>query len=130
MALILDTSFIVDAEREAQRRPDGRAHDFLSSHPEEEFFITFTVAGELACGTSAAARESWERLLRPYALLMWNREISFLYGRIYRDLSSAGTLIGTNDLWIAATALRHKMAVVTDNMKEFSRVTGLQVVSY
>jgi tRNA(fMet)-specific endonuclease VapC len=130
VALILDTSFIVDAEREAQRRSKGRAHDFLSAHPEEKFYITFTVAGELACGTSASARESWERLLQPYALLAWDREVSFLYGRIYRDLAAAGTLIGTNDLWIAATALRHNMAVVTDNTKEFARVTGLQVVSY
>lgn len=130
MALILDTSFIVTAEREAHRRQRGRAHDFLSTHDDEEFFITFTVGGELACGASASTRATWERLIRPYAMLAWDREVSFLYGQIYRQLAPAGDLIGTNDMWIAATALHHGMGVVTDNLKEFSRVAGLQVVPY
>lgn len=52
MAVILDTNFVIAAEREAMRDPTGRAHAFLSSHADEEFFITFTVAGELACGSS------------------------------------------------------------------------------
>lgn len=65
MALILDTSFIIAAEREARRRQTGRTHEFLSQHTNEEFFITFTVAGELACGDSASARDAWESLIRP-----------------------------------------------------------------
>ena len=130
MALILDTTFVVAAEREARRGEQDRAHRFLSEKADEEFFITFTVAGELACGNSASDRAAWERLVRPYAMLSWDREISLLYGGAYRQLSSSGKLIGTNDLWIAATALRHGLGVVTDNTKDFSRVRGLQVVSY
>jgi predicted nucleic acid-binding protein len=130
MALILDTSFIVAAEREARRRQIGRTHEFLSQNGDEEFFITFTVAGELACGDSASAREAWEKLLRPYAMIPWDRDVSFAYGNAYRTLAASGKLIGTNDLWIAATALRHDLGVVTDNTKDFSRVRGLKVVSF
>lgn len=130
MGLILDTNFIITAEREARRAVAGRADQFLASHPDETLFITFTVAGELACGQSAAQRLDWERLCRPYPVLPWTKEVSWQYGEIYRTLAVGGRLIGTNDLWIAATALANKMSVVTNNIEEFERVPGLIVVSY
>ncbi|MEX1114013.1 MAG: type II toxin-antitoxin system VapC family toxin [Akkermansiaceae bacterium] len=130
MGLILDTNFVITAEREANRCVVGRADAFLAKHPRDSFFITFTVAGELACGQSAAARAQWERLCLPYAVLPWTIEISWQYGELYRLLAGSGTLIGTNDLWIAATALVHGMAVVTNNQREFDRVPGLGVMGY
>lgn len=130
MGLILDTNFIITAEREAKRRVQGKVDAFLAAHPEESFFITFTVAGELACGQSAAARAQWERLCRPYAVLPWSLDISWHYGDLYRLLAGNGTLIGTNDLWIAATALFHGMGVVTSNRNEFERIPGLRVIDY
>jgi tRNA(fMet)-specific endonuclease VapC len=130
MGLILDTNFVITAEREAKRRLAGKADAFLTAHPEESFFITFTVAGELACGQSAAARAQWERLCRPYPVLPWTVEICWQYGELYRLLAGKGTLIGTNDLWIAAAALVHGMGVVTANIEEFGRVPGLEVIRY
>lgn len=130
MGLILDTNFVITAEREAKRRVAGRVDAFLAQRPEESFFITFTVAGELACGQSAAARAQWERLCEPYAVLPWTTEVSWQYGELYRLLAANGTLIGTNDLWIAATALVHGMGVVTSNENEFRRVPGLSVIGY
>jgi tRNA(fMet)-specific endonuclease VapC len=130
MGLILDTNFVITAEREAKRRVAGKADAFLATHPEESFFITFTVAGELACGQSAAARAQWERLCRPYSVLPWTVEICWQYGELYRFLANKGTLIGTNDLWIAATALVQGMGVVTANTGEFGRVPGLEVIGY
>lgn len=130
MGLILDTNFVITAEREARRGLPGRADGFLACHSNETFFITFTVAGELACGQSAAQRVDWERLCRPYPVLPWTREVSWQYGEIYRGLAADGRLIGTNDLWIAATALAHGMSVVTNNQDEFGRVPGLVVITF
>ena len=62
MGLILDTSFLVFAEREARRGVPGRADAFLAQRPSDTFFITFTVAGELACGQSANVRGDWRSL--------------------------------------------------------------------
>jgi len=45
-------------------------------------------------------------------------------------LEQAGTTIGMNDLWIAATALASGLAVVTSNHAEFSRVPELPVIRY
>ena len=100
------------------RGETNRADRFLADHPEDLFFITFTVAGELACGRSAAQRLDWERLCRSYPVLPWTKEVSWQYGEIYRFLATEGRLIGANELWIAATALVHGMNVVTDNQDE------------
>lgn len=130
MGLILDTSFVIQAEREAKRSLSVRTETFLARHGAENLFITFTVAGELACGRSANIRRDWEQLCRPYPVLPWTMEIAWQYGETYRALSTAGKLIGGNDLWIAATALVHGFGVVTANEAEFRRVPGLIVETF
>ena len=130
MGLILDTNFVITAERETRRGAPGRADAFLARSPGKTFFITFTVAGELACGQSARARHDWERLSRPYPVLPWTAEIAWHHGELYRTLAAACQLIGTNDLWIAATALADGHSVVTNNDDEFSRVLGLIVETF
>lgn len=37
---------------------------------------------------------------------------------------------GVSAMWIAATGLAHGMSVVTNNVEEFERVTGLSVITY
>ena len=130
MGLILDTNFIIAAEREAKRGTTTMIDRFFASKAEESFCITFTVAGELACGQSASPKRDWERLCRRYPILPWSSDVSWQYGEIYRALAAKGQLIGANDMWIAATALVHGMAVVTNNGDEFSCVPGLNVLSY
>ncbi len=130
MGLILDTNFIIVAEREAKRGITTTIDRFFANRVMETFYITFTVAGELACGQSASPKRDWERLCRPYPILPWSSEVSWQYGEIYLALAAEGQLIGANDIWIAATALVHGMGVVTNNVDEFSRVSGLTVVPY
>ena len=130
MGLILDTNFIIVAEREAKCGVTTTIDGFFASRAKESFYITFTVAGELACGQSASPKRAWERLCRPYPTLPWSSDISWQHGEIYRALAAKGQLIGANDMWIAATALVHGMGVVTNNVDEFSRVLGLTVVPY
>ncbi|MBL9150923.1 MAG: type II toxin-antitoxin system VapC family toxin [Verrucomicrobiales bacterium] len=130
MGLILDTNFVITAERDARRGVPGKAHAFLAAHPSDTFYLTFTIVGELACGQSASARRDWEQLCRPYPILPWTIEVSWHYGEIYRALAASGQLIGTNDLWIASAALANGHGVVTNNVDEFSRVPGLLVEAY
>ncbi len=130
MGLILDTKFIITAEREDRRELPGRIDRLLADRADDLLFITFTVVGELACGQSASRRLDWERPRRPYPVLPRTGEISGQYGEIYRALAAKGHLIGTNDMWIAATALSHGMKLVTNNQDEFECVPGLTVITY
>ena len=43
------------------------------------------------------------------------------------DLRRTGQLIGPNDTMIAATALVHKLTLVTHNTRQFNRVPGLRI---
>ena len=51
-------------------------------------------------------------------------------GRAYQYLRTNGLLIGANDLWIAAIAIRHEVELVTRDARHFRRVPGLRVAAY
>jgi tRNA(fMet)-specific endonuclease VapC len=129
-ALILETTFLVDLEREHNRGAPAKAVAFLEKHEDSRLYLPFVVAGELAAGTSLRDRDRWERFVAPLFVLESSPEVSWQYGRAYRHLRDNGQLIGTNDLWIAATALANQMPVVTRNVEHYRRVPGLEVVGY
>ena len=52
------------------------------------------------------------------------------YGLIRADLKKKGTLIGANDLLIAAHARALGVTLVTNNTREFERVEGLRVENW
>ena len=57
-------------------------------------------------------------------------ETSKHYGNIRSKLEKQGNMIGNNDLWIAAHALAAELILVTNNMKEFSRIPVLVVENW
>jgi tRNA(fMet)-specific endonuclease VapC len=52
------------------------------------------------------------------------------YGDIRCKLEKQGKLIGNNDLWIAAHALAADLTLVSNNLKEFSRVKHLKLENW
>ena len=129
-SLILETSFLVDLERELIAEEPGPAHRFLEAHRTHHLHITFTIAGELAAGPHLNEREAWDQLVSPFEVLDCTPEVCWRYGRLYRYLKANGLLIDANDLWIAATALAHGVPLVTRDERHFSRVPELGVIGY
>jgi tRNA(fMet)-specific endonuclease VapC len=129
-SLILETTFLIDLERERNRGARGPAVAFLARHEQDLLYLTFTVAGELAAGTSLRERGRWEAFIEPFHVLASNEEVCWHYGSAYRHLQDNGQLIGANDLWIATTGLAYGMPVVTRNVEHYRRVPGLEVVGY
>lgn len=129
-SLILETTFLVDYERENNRGTPGAAVAFLETHEDARLYVTFTVAGELAAGASLEERARWEEFLAPFFVLASNPDVSWHYGHAYRYLQENGLLIGANDLWIAATGLAYRMPIVTRNVQHYRRVPGLRVEGY
>lgn len=70
------------------------------------------------------------QLLRPMQMLPFDAECAAHAARIRATLEAAGTPIGPHDTLIAATALRHQAMLVTRNVREFSRVPGLQCLNW
>ena len=129
--MILDSTYLVDFEREKKRGRHGAACAFLQANLDIQFSITFTITGELAAGQSLGNnREKWVAFLRPFRILESSQQIAWEFGAAYRHLQSQGNLIGANDLWIAATGLAHGLPVVTRNTKDFQKIPQLKVLSY
>jgi tRNA(fMet)-specific endonuclease VapC len=53
-----------------------------------------------------------------------------IYGRIRAHLQRAGRPIGNYDLLLAAHALHANLTLVTNNVREFSRVPDLQTENW
>lgn len=71
-----------------------------------------------------------EALARHLAILEWPREAARHYAEIRSDLKRKGSMIGANDLLIAAHARSIGAIVVTNNTKEFTRVKGLKIENW
>ena len=69
-------------------------------------------------------------VLRPMQLLPFDSACAVQAARLRVDLEAAGTPIGPHDTLIAATALRHQATLITRNIREFSRVPGLQWLNW
>lgn len=63
-------------------------------------------------------------------VLAYGSKASQHYGSIRAVLERAGTLIGVNDLHIAAHARSEGLTLVTNNEREFVRVPALQIENW
>lgn len=128
--LSVDTCFLIDLEREQRKRIAGPAHSFLKEHPDAEFRLSAVAFGEFAAGFNRPDHPRLELIRAGYEFMPADEETALSYAKLYRDLRERSCLIGANDLWIAAHALRHDLPLVTRNLAEFERVPGLRVMTY
>lgn len=128
--MIFDTTFLIDYEREIARNRPGRAQAFLAANPNAPLFVSIVSVGEFAEGFAAAQQSDCWMCLRYYTILTIDREIAWHAGQIARQLRGVRQFIGDNDVWIAATALRHNLPLLTNNVQHFQRVPGLNVIAY
>ena len=131
MSYLLDT----DTCSYIMRSRTGLLWDRLDQLPEKSAAISVITLGELQFGatlkplaTRIAAQ--LEKLLRCLPVLPLSADSCMHYARIRSDLQRKGSLIGPNDLWIAAHALTHQLTLVTHNTREFARVKGLKLESW
>tara|TARA_B100001996_G_C18458824_1_gene515256 strand:- start:229 stop:633 length:405 start_codon:yes stop_codon:yes gene_type:complete len=66
----------------------------------------------------------------PLEIISFDAEAAAHYGYIRHYLASKGRVIGALDILIAAHALAAKAILVTNNVKEFSRVPDLKVENW
>jgi tRNA(fMet)-specific endonuclease VapC len=81
-------------------------------------------------GGNAAQRRKLQSLEQLLTIEPFTREDARLYATIRQQLESRGQGIGPFDTLIAAQAVRLGATVVTRNVREFGRVTGLSVENW
>lgn len=127
--LIFDTTFLIDFHRE-RKQGGGRTHDFLEENRECLALLPIVVFGEFREGFDSPDDPVFLSVVESFEILPVGRRVAEIYGSEVRRLRRAGKLIGTNDLWIAATALGEPAPLVTRNLDHFSRIKGLQLRGY
>ncbi len=131
----LDTSFLVDLLRESTRRVPGAATSLLDTIEGEEVRVGVHVVCGLLAGAELArqpgverqrVRQLWTSLLVVYP----DERFPTVYGRLLADLERSRQRISTMDLLIATAAVVDEATLVTRNAKDFSRIPGLELVTY
>jgi tRNA(fMet)-specific endonuclease VapC len=130
MGFLLDTNILSDLVR----RPRGRIADRIAEVGEQHVFTSIIVAAELRYGAAKKASSrltaQLEAVLGAVEVLALEPPVDSIYGEVRARLERAGHSIGANDLLIAAHALALDHAVVTDNEREFSRITNLRIENW
>ncbi|SRR6266481_5692056 len=127
MALILDTNAL-------SALADGDLVLRRAIEDEPDYAVPVVVLGEFLFGIRRSRHrrryELWlETLLPQLEILSLGAETASYYAQVRSELTDAGRPLPANDLWIAALARQHAMALVTRD-KHFQAVQRLQIVSW
>lgn len=127
----LDTNVCIDAMKAVNPH---LMRAFQSRLP-DEIHVPSMVRAELLYGAKRSAHPERNRMLvenfiAPFKVLAFDSIGADEYAMIRIDLERSGQRIGPNDLVIAATALAHRLVLVTRNTREFARVQGLRIENW
>lgn len=126
MKYLLDTNVLIECLRGnpdmiAAVKKNGRSHDLAMSS------ITY---GELMVGImkhdTPRRRGALQKVLSPMKLIDFDRDAAVEFARIKSHLEQSGKSIGPYDMQIAGHAISTSRCLITHNVKEFSRIRGLQ----
>lgn len=128
MKIFLDTDICIYAINRKRPEVFARVRDYRIG----EIGISSISYAELRFGVENSGRvaenmERLERFLLPLEVVPFDAEAGRQYGRVRSELKRTGCPIGPNDLLIAAHALSLDATLVTNNFREFRRVSRLRV---
>lgn len=127
---LLDTNIVSDMIR----YPRGRIFQKISEIGEDSVCTSIVVACELRFGVqkkgSTQMKQRLTDVLQIIPVISLSAPIEAYYAETRTFLQKEGMPIGPNDLLIAAHALSLNLAIVTANIREFSRVPGLKLENW
>jgi tRNA(fMet)-specific endonuclease VapC len=121
---LLDTSVLVPLT-------DGDAEVLARADEAAALYVPVIALGELQFGAEKSSDQEGNRarvdaLASAIAVVPCDAQVARVYGRVKDGLRRIGRLIPENDIWIAATALRHGLILATRDT-HFAAVKGLAV---
>lgn len=127
---LLDTNILSDLVR----YPQGIIAERIAREGENSICTSVVVAAELRFGAqkraSAQLTAQVAAILSAIQIMPLEEPADHFYAQLRASLEERGASIGPNDMLIAAHALALECAVVTANVREFSRLLGLKVENW
>lgn len=129
--IMLDTNICIYL---IKRKPVSVLQHFQHYRPGDIAISAITLA-ELEYGVAKSQakernKKALSQFLIPLEVLPFDQAAAACYGQIRADLERKGQPIGANDLLISAHALTLDALLVTNNLKEFARVTDLKLANW
>lgn len=127
---LLDTNVLIALSKHL-----GGIADRLDRIAAAEVVIPVVVVAEIEFGIAKSRRRRQNRrvfddLLAGFEVAAFDAAAAAAYGPIRADLERRGSLIGPNDLLIAAQAISLGGILVTDNVAEFQRIADLRLENW
>lgn len=104
----------------------------LSSVLNQDVYISSVTIAEMQFGVYNSQnieknRISLTEFLAPFQIIAFDDRDAEYFGKIGAELKQKGELIGPYDMLIAAQALARRLILVTNNTKEFRRISELVI---
>ena len=124
---MLDTNAIIIAVR----HPEWPIYHKLRAHFGKDLCISSVTYGELEYGIQKSSdpirnRIAVSQIISGIEVLSFDALAAEHFGDIFASLEKAGKRIGDRDMMIAGHARSRGHTLITNNIREFSRVEGLK----
>lgn len=131
MKMMLDTNICIYI---IKRQPSS-VLDRLVALPSEDLGLSVVTVCELRFGASKSSRAkqnhaALDKFLSPFEIALFDEPASKAYGEIRSSLEKKERPIGPLDTLIAAHAVSLSAQLITNNAKEFGRVSGLELENW
>lgn len=130
MGVLLDTSILVAEERGGdalEHVPDREGGSAISAITLAEFWKGLERAGG---ATLRRRREGfYDRVVAGFDVAPVDEGVALEAARLWADLERRGSMVPAFDLLIAATALARGWALATADVRDFSPIAGLELVT-
>ncbi|MEH2194745.1 MAG: type II toxin-antitoxin system VapC family toxin [Nostoc sp.] len=126
MRYLLDTNICIYL---IKQKPQKVLDKFQTLSISDVGISSITIA-ELEYGVAKSQQQDKNRIalmqfLLPLEIVEFNQASATIYGSIRSDLESQGLIIGAMDMLIASHAVSLGVTLVTNNVREFSRISTL-----
>lgn len=75
-------------------------------------------------------KKALAHFLSPFEVVSFDLEAANVFGKIRTIMEKKGNPIGPMDFLIASIALNRQLTLITNNVREFSKVPGLKTINW
>ena len=131
MKVLLDTNICIYI---IKQQPDSVLKHFMAFQVGDIGISSITFS-ELRYGVAKSAHheknaKALDEFITPLEIVSFDEQAAYVYGTIRASLEKAGTPIGAMDMLIAAHALTLGLPLVTNNTREFARISDLTILDW
>ena len=131
MEYLLDTNICIYLIKQKPPKVLARFQTFTLS----DIGISSITVAELEYGICKSQQQEKNRsalmqFLIPLEIVEFDQAAAAVYGEIRSDLESRGLVIGAMDMLIAAHAFSLGVTLVSNNVREFSRIASLSLENW